>query len=154
MQYMTNTNLGQDGAPISVSDDPVGVINDICGLATSLSDHVKVEHDLIDIHQVLSQITESCMLLSTSQLMIRHDLQPDKEKAVVDDRMEVNGGGKKRVSLGKLGPEGRASHVLGELIADLRGMFPIKGESAISGTKGVLVWLGGIAEKAFEMERD
>jgi len=57
-------------------------------------------------------------------------------------------GGKKRVSLGKLEPEGRVAHVLRELAGDLRGMLPVDE----AGGEGMLVWLRSVADRTFTAE--
>ena len=97
------------------------------------------------------QITESAGLLSTSQLITRHSLQPDSEMPLGEVGMDVDGGGgNKRLSLGKLGPEGRTAHIWRELAGDLRGMLPT--EDAMAGERGMLAWLRGVADKAFGEE--
>jgi len=151
--WRTSADAVQDDAPVSVSDDPVGVINDIYLLASSFLERLPPSNSAEEAkgaRQVVSQLTESAGLLSTSQLIIRHSLQPGDQKPLEDDGMDVDGGGKRRVSLGKLGPEGRAAHTLRELAGDLRGMLPV--DEDLVGGKGLLVWLRGVAEMAFGVD--
>jgi len=140
----------QEEAIVSVSDDPVGVVNDIYVLSSGLLERLPTSAKSVEsiaARNVATQIAESAALLSTSQLVVRQSIQPDDQKPLDDDGMDVDGGGKSRMSIGKLGPEGRAAHLLRELAGDLREMLTV--DETVAGGKGLLVWLRGVADKSF-----
>ena len=141
----------QGHVTVSVSDDPIGVINDIYLLSSSLLDRSPFDDSSAEsraARQVAVQITESSALLSTSQLIIRQSLlEPVDSRLMENEGMDVDSGEKRRVSLGKMGAEGRTAHVLRELVGDLRGMLPVN--DALNGERGMLAWLRGVADKAF-----
>jgi len=147
-EVMPETVLENEDENISASSDPVGIINDLHLLCTSLSDHLSSspEPAANSLREVTMQISEITAVLSTAQLVTRHALSPtdDMEHDVDPDTSSGGGGGggKRRVSLGKVGG---SLGILRELEMDLVGM--LGGEGA--GAEGVVGWLRGVVENAF-----
>lgn len=108
---------------LSTSSDPVGIINDVYLLLSSLAKHT-------DSPSPVSQAVEAAAVLSVTQLIIRRSLAPPSDDMEVDDKRQ------RRVSAAK----DRTAAVRRELEADVRGMLP---------DEGILGVLKGVADSAF-----
>ncbi|ORY28766.1 hypothetical protein BCR39DRAFT_533736 [Naematelia encephala] len=126
-----------DDVPISAQEDTVGVYLDLHHLAATMYD--KMEPSTTEqrvAYSTLAQLSESALLLSSAQLLVRRELLPNDEEGSEMD-MDVDSG-KRRTSLGKMGEKERARAVLRELEDDLRGVLGVDEYEPLGGIKGFL----------------
>lgn len=118
----------------TIQSDPVGVLNDLANTFTILLDRVPATSP---VQKLLHTLIELTTLLSSSQLLTRHALDPQENSNDVDVQMHDEK--RRRSSLGNGG-------VLKELVGDL--MTLLGGED--SSNEGVQGWLRRLLWRTFE----